>query len=148
MVSNIDIFQGIVSKLEIPVSWQHYDPLEIFIIWCFGSQDRNKLNCLCSGNYQLYSSKCLLFNVPRVCIELGKTAFSYYAPWAWYNSQKDLKLDKFVSVGEFKGIIKRVILEACDSFCWEVMLKYCCMCTCCVLKLSYCMAATLARSLL
>ncbi len=23
MVSNIDIFQGIVSKLEIPVSWQH-----------------------------------------------------------------------------------------------------------------------------
>ncbi len=24
MVSNIDIFQGIVSKLEIPVSWQHY----------------------------------------------------------------------------------------------------------------------------
>ncbi len=25
MVSNIDIFQGIVSKLEIPVSWQHYD---------------------------------------------------------------------------------------------------------------------------
>ncbi len=25
MVSNIDIFQGIVSKLEIPVSWQHYN---------------------------------------------------------------------------------------------------------------------------
>ncbi len=24
MVSNIDIFQGIVSKLVIPVSWQHY----------------------------------------------------------------------------------------------------------------------------
>ncbi len=24
MVSNIDIFQGIVSKLKIPVSWQHY----------------------------------------------------------------------------------------------------------------------------
>ncbi len=24
MVSNIDIFQDIVSKLEIPVSWQHY----------------------------------------------------------------------------------------------------------------------------
>ncbi len=24
MVSNIDIFQGIVSKFEIPVSWQHY----------------------------------------------------------------------------------------------------------------------------
>ncbi len=23
MVSNIDIFQGIVSKLKIPVSWQH-----------------------------------------------------------------------------------------------------------------------------
>ncbi len=33
MVSNIDIFQGIVSKLVIPVSWQHYsgrmaDPLQ------------------------------------------------------------------------------------------------------------------------
>ncbi len=25
MVSNIDIFQGIVSKLVIPVSWQHYN---------------------------------------------------------------------------------------------------------------------------
>ncbi len=25
MVSNIDIFQGIVSKLEILVSWQHYN---------------------------------------------------------------------------------------------------------------------------
>ncbi len=27
MVSNIDIFQGIVSKLEIPVSWQHYSAI-------------------------------------------------------------------------------------------------------------------------
>ncbi len=75
------------------------------------------LLCLCSGNYQLRSSKCLLFNIPRVCTELGKTAFSYYAPWAWNNLQKDLKLDKFVSIGEFKGIIKRVVLEACDCFC-------------------------------
>ncbi len=33
------------------------------------------LLCLCSGNYQLRSSKCLLFNIPRVCTELGKTAF-------------------------------------------------------------------------
>ncbi len=31
MVSNIDIFQGIVSKLEIPVSWQHYYVLFLFI---------------------------------------------------------------------------------------------------------------------
>jgi len=42
IVSNIDIFQGIVSKLEIPVLWQHYN-----------------------GAYQLfgypYSSKYLLF---------------------------------------------------------------------------------------
>lgn len=28
-----------------------------------------------------------------------------------------LKLDQFVSIGEFKGIIKRVVLEACDCFC-------------------------------
>ncbi len=70
-----------------------------------------------SGSYQLRSSKCFLFNVPRVCTELGKTAFSHYAPWAWNNLQKDLKLDKFVSIGEFKGILKRVVLEACDCFC-------------------------------
>ncbi len=71
------------------------------------------LLCLCSGNYQLRSSKCLLSNIPRVCTELGKTAFSYYAPWAWNNLQKDLKLNTFVSIGEFKGIIKRVVLGAC-----------------------------------
>ncbi len=30
VVSNIDIFQGIVSKLVIPVSWQHYfEPLAV-----------------------------------------------------------------------------------------------------------------------
>ncbi len=42
MVSNIDIFQGIVSKLEIPVSWQHYQAYVLtidnieqihFVIW-------------------------------------------------------------------------------------------------------------------
>ncbi len=30
MVSNIDIFQGIVSKLVIPVSWQHYTVVAYF----------------------------------------------------------------------------------------------------------------------
>ncbi len=31
-----------------------------------------------------------------------------------------------MSIGEFKGIIKRVVLEACDCFCWEDMFKYRC----------------------
>ncbi len=37
MVSNIDIFQDIVSKLEIPVSWQHYlEPyMEPYFKWYF-----------------------------------------------------------------------------------------------------------------
>ncbi len=35
MVSNIDIFQGIVSKLEIPVSWQHYViDTDAVYTWC------------------------------------------------------------------------------------------------------------------
>ncbi len=73
-------------------------------------------------NFQLISVllpstffKCLLFKRTSCCTELGKTAFSHYDPWAWNNFQKDLKLHTFVSIGEFKGIIKRVVLEAC--FC-------------------------------
>lgn len=32
------------------------------------------------------------------------------------NLHKNLKLDKFVSIGECKCIIKRVLMEACDFF--------------------------------
>jgi len=35
---------------------------------------------VCPGTYQLRYSKWLLFNVPRVRIELGRTALSYLAP--------------------------------------------------------------------
>ncbi len=88
------------------------------------------LLCLCSGNYQLRSSKCLLFNIPRVCTELGKTAFSYYAPWDTF--QKDLKLDKFVSVGESKGIIREWYWKLVIVFVERICLNIVVMCTCCI----------------
>lgn len=53
------------------------------------------------------------FYVPRVLTDLGKTAFSYYAPWAWNNLQKDFKLETFrpISIDTFKSIIKNVAKE-------------------------------------
>ena len=71
---------------------------------------------VCSGTYQLRSSKWLLFNVPRVITELGKTAFSYLAPWGWNNLQKELKLETLMSLNEFKTTIKSVVMETCSCF--------------------------------
>ncbi len=102
--------------------------------------------CFILGRYQLHSSKCLLFNIYRDFTELGKTAYSYYAPCAWNNLQKDL--DTF---GDFKGIIKRVEMEACFFFFEreDIMFKYSSNLYLLYFKmLSYLMAVTLARSLL
>lgn len=71
---------------------------------------------VCSGTYQLRSSKWLLFNVPRVTTKLGKTAFSYLAPWGWNNLQKELKLETLMSLNEFKTTIKSVVMETCSCF--------------------------------
>ena len=69
-----------------------------------------------STGYQLRSSNLLLFSVPRVFTDLGKTAFSFNAPWSWNNLQKELKLDSIISLNEFKSIIKSVVTEACGCF--------------------------------
>ncbi len=45
MVSNIDIFQGIVSKLVIPVSWQHYKTEDLSL----QLQGRLKMSGCCWG---------------------------------------------------------------------------------------------------
>ncbi len=60
MVLNIDIFQGIVSKLEIPVSWQHYAGARSKLPQL--SQEEEALMCG-PGEIQLHRD---LFS-PRVC---------------------------------------------------------------------------------
>lgn len=77
------------------------------------------LLCVSCGSHQLRSSRWLHLNVPRILTDLGKTAFSYHAPWTWSNLQKDLRLETLTPINEFKGIIKNVVTETCACFSWE-----------------------------
>lgn len=107
------------------------------------------LLCPSSGSYQLCSSKLLLFNVPRVLTDFGKTTFSYNAPWSCNNLQKDPKWDTFRSTDKFEGIIRNVMKKASDL----------CLISCCVFlwifvyhmfhfnMLWCCMAATVTGSI-
>ncbi len=68
MVSNIDIFQGIVSKLEIPVSWQHFCIPYLDDILCYAKtfEDhleglRRVLKALQQHGVKLRPKKCEFF---------------------------------------------------------------------------------------
>lgn len=58
-------------------------------------------NCVKNG---LCTRKQILqMRVSGVRTERDKTTFKYAAPFSWNNSQKDLNLPEFITLGEFKS---------------------------------------------
>ena len=49
--------------------------------------------------------------VLKVRTQLGKKAFKYTAPSAWNNVQKELKLSDWITMGEFKSILKEPLVD-------------------------------------
>lgn len=64
--------------------------------------------------YNLRSTQWLLYKVPRACSELGKTAFSYHAPWSWNNIQNLLKLEVLIPLSNFKSLVQGTVHEECN----------------------------------
>ena len=69
-----------------------------------------------SRNYSTRSTNRILLNVPRVHSELGKTAFSFYAPWAWNELQNTITLETLPSLNNLKGLLKTALKETCCFF--------------------------------
>ena len=60
----------------------------------------------------------LLLDVPSVQSELGKAAFSYFAPSLWNKLQPKLSLDALPSVSAFKGMLQIALQETCRPNCF------------------------------
>ena len=79
--------------------------------------------------YQTRSQDWLFLQVPAVHIELGKTAFSYCAPYIWNQLQQSLKLNTLVPIGHFRNynainfFIKKPDAFNCQCFSVNINLK-------------------------
>lgn len=58
----------------------------------------------------------MLLDVPMVQSELGKTAFSFYAPSVWNELQDTITLEALPTVNAFKGILQSALKETCSCF--------------------------------
>lgn len=68
------------------------------------------------SEYKLRSSRYILYDVPQIKTEFGKTAFSYSAPTSWNELQNQLKLEVFISHIEFKSYLNQIYHHVCDCF--------------------------------
>lgn len=67
-------------------------------------------------NYRTRSSAKLLLHVPRVHSELGKTAFSFFAPSLWNEMQSIIMLETLPSVNIFKNLLWSTMKETCTCY--------------------------------
>ena len=58
----------------------------------------------------------MLLNVPLMQSELGKAAFSHYAPFLWNTLQVKLCLEALPTVNAFKGMLRLALHETCNCF--------------------------------
>lgn len=68
------------------------------------------------GPYLTRSTDWLRLKVPRVQTELGKSAFCFSAPAAWNDLQLTLKIDSFISHGQFRNLIAGLPATVCNCF--------------------------------
>ena len=73
---------------------------------------------LCTSGYNTRSQTQLRLHIPRMKCELGKTAFSFYAPDRWNRLQESLKLDNLVSIESFKVLLDEVFLRDQSCSCY------------------------------
>ena len=71
--------------------------------------------CRNLSRYGQRSQDIMQMQVPRVKTELGEKAFTFSAPSAWNDVQKDLKLTHLVTLGEIKTKIKDREMSSIES---------------------------------
>ena len=64
------------------------------------------------------SQSHIRLHLPYTNIELGKTAFSFYAPYRWNKLQDSLKIDRLISLGALKSKLHTTVLgvQTCSCF--------------------------------
>lgn len=68
-------------------------------------------------NFKTRSQMWITLETPAVSTELGRTAFSSFAPYLWNKLQIQLKLDTLVSLAHFKNVMEDQYDVVCDCFC-------------------------------
>lgn len=77
-----------------------------------------------TGGHNLCSSDLHLTSVPKDQTELGRKAFSYFAPSCWISQQAGLKLEKLITVDEFQKK-KKMLKDFGSCLCfWVFPLGY------------------------
>lgn len=66
--------------------------------------------------YRTRSSEKILLITPSTRTELGKTAFSSYAPNVWNEIQATLNLESLPPLNTFKNLLKSNLTEQCNCF--------------------------------
>lgn len=74
------------------------------------------LNSFHNGVYRTRSVDKILLHALLTRTELGKTAFSAYAPKMWNEAQAILNLEVLPSFNTFKNLLKSFLSEQCNCF--------------------------------
>lgn len=70
-----------------------------------------------SSNYRTRSSNYLTLDIPFTRTNVGRTGFSYYAPFKWNELQSALKLKTIIHLGDFKALLSDVYGDYCNCYC-------------------------------
>lgn len=68
------------------------------------------------STYRTRSSEKILLRTPFTRTELGKTAFSSFAPKAWNELQATVNLKVLPSINSFKDLLKSSLTDRCNCF--------------------------------
>ncbi len=70
----------------------------------------------CTNIYNTRLTDKLLLKMPIFHTEIGRSAFSNYAPYVWNELQGILHMESVPSLAMFKNILKSVYIEQCTCF--------------------------------
>ena len=62
---------------------------------------------LSSSCFDCHSTRWLLYRAPRVCLELGRAAFSCFVTYSWNNPRNTLQLTDVDSLRVFEALIEK-----------------------------------------
>lgn len=65
--------------------------------------------------YPVYYSLKILFHYPSIHLCLCRSSFWYYEPFKWYELQTALKVNLFITLGNFKVLLSNVFSNPCNS---------------------------------
>lgn len=76
----------------------------------------NSLLAVRRSGYQTRTQGWLLLQIPKISSELGRSAFSFYAPHTWNELQCTFKLDDLMPLRHFRRLLNDHFITDCVCF--------------------------------